>query len=404
MRLLIRNFRSWWQVPRRAGEPLEHRQVSFLELFYDLVYVVIIAQLSHTFSHDITWEGVKNFSFMFILVWWSWINGTLYHDIHGNNDVRTRVFTFAQMFSVVLMAIFAHNAIGDCSKGFALSYALFQFIISILWWRTGVHEEEHRPLSTPYVFFFLVNTILFVVSVFIEEPVRYYIWLIALVISIILPLSVLAVSRKNPATKAQVDIITDISPSLVERFGLFTIIVLGEVVVGVVSGASKLHTTNSLIITALLGTLIAIGIWWVYFDFISHRIPKSGIRHYSLWYYLHLPMTIGITSTGAALVNIIEHINEPVQHDTHWLLTISLSVILICISLILKTVRQTEDRKAIDKTGSISMFISALALFGLGFIELSSKAFLAIASVILLVPVFIGFVLWLRTIEKRKQV
>ncbi len=402
MRLLIKNFRYWWQVPRKAGEPLEHRQVSFLELFYDLVYVVIIAQLSHTFSNDITWESFRNFSFLFILVWWSWINGTLYHDIHGNNDVRTRVFTFAQMFSVVLMAIFAHNAVGDGSKGFAFSYAVFQFIMTILWWRTGVHEEEHRPLSVPYVFFFLVNTILFVVSVFIEEPIRYYIWLIALVISLILPLSSLIVSKKNPVAKAQIDIITDISPSLVERFGLFTIIVLGEVVVGVVSGASHLKTTNSLIITALLGTLIAIGIWWVYFDFVSHRIPKYGIKFYSLWYYLHLPMTIGITTTGAALVNIIEHINEPIQHNAHWLLTISLSVILICISFIIKTIRQEEDRKPMYKGGSISMFFSALALFGLGFIQMNSKVFLVLSSIFLLLPVFVGFIVWLKLIEQQK--
>jgi low temperature requirement protein LtrA len=70
MTLFIRRFRDWWQVPRKAGEGLEHRQVTFLELFYDLVYVVLIAQLSHALAAHINWEGLGNYAFLFIIVWW----------------------------------------------------------------------------------------------------------------------------------------------------------------------------------------------------------------------------------------------------------------------------------------------------------------------------------------------
>ena len=61
MPLFIRRFRDWWQPPRKAGERIEHRQVTFLELFYDLVYVVIIAQLSHALASHINWEGLFSF-------------------------------------------------------------------------------------------------------------------------------------------------------------------------------------------------------------------------------------------------------------------------------------------------------------------------------------------------------
>jgi len=94
MSILIRRFRSWWQPPRRAGDRIEHRQVSFLELFYDLVYVALIAELSHSLSSHIGWDALGGFAFLFVIVWWAWLNGSLYHDIHGNNDMRTRVFTF----------------------------------------------------------------------------------------------------------------------------------------------------------------------------------------------------------------------------------------------------------------------------------------------------------------------
>ena len=72
MSLFIRRFRDWWQPPRKAGTGLEHRQVTFLELFYDLVYVVIIAQLSHALAEHISWVGLAGFAFLFVIVWWAW--------------------------------------------------------------------------------------------------------------------------------------------------------------------------------------------------------------------------------------------------------------------------------------------------------------------------------------------
>jgi low temperature requirement protein LtrA len=109
------------------------RHVTFLELFYDLVYVVLIVQLAHSLSQHIDPSSIGRYLALFFVVWWAWLNGTLYHDIHGNNDIRTRVFTFMQMFTVAAMAVFAHNAIGEGSKGFALSYAAFQLILTFLW-------------------------------------------------------------------------------------------------------------------------------------------------------------------------------------------------------------------------------------------------------------------------------
>jgi low temperature requirement protein LtrA len=81
----------------------------------------------------------------------------------------------------------------------------------------------------------------------------------------------------NPQAQVEIDIVSAVSPSLVERFGLFTIIVLGVVIVGVVGGVSEHHHLSWLVGgTAALGTLIAIGLWWVYFDFVSHHLPRPN--------------------------------------------------------------------------------------------------------------------------------
>ena len=274
MHALRSNFRKWWQPPRNIRDREEERSVTFLELFYDLVYVVLIAELAHTLAEHINPTGVGGFVFMFLLVWVAWINGTLYHDLHGNNDIRIRVFTFLQMFTVAAMAVFAHDALGESAAGFALSFAAYQLVLTYLWWRTGVHDPDHRPLSQPYSLAFLISTLLFIASAFVPVPWRFYLWGLALVLSLLIPLYNLTQGRNNPDVQAQLDIAMSVSPSAVERFGLFTIIVLGEVIVGVVNGVAEHHHLSWTVgITAALGMLSAIGLWWVYFDFVSHHLP-----------------------------------------------------------------------------------------------------------------------------------
>ena len=169
MNLLKQYFRIWWQPPRSLGDQPEHRSVSFLELFYDLVYVVLIAQLAHGLAEHPDVSHLIRYFFLFIIVWWSWLNGSLYHDLHGNNDIRTRVFTFLQMICVAAMAGFAHQAIGEGSVYFAITYSCFQFILAFLWWRIGVHHPDHRQLSNPYSIAFFVTAVLFIASVFLPQ-------------------------------------------------------------------------------------------------------------------------------------------------------------------------------------------------------------------------------------------
>ena len=185
MNSLRRSFRRWWQIPRRAGDPHVDRRVTFLELFYDLVYVVLIAQLAHALSQNVNLGGIGNYAFLFVIVWVAWINGTIYHDLHGQNDLRTRIFTFLQMFTVAAMAVFVHNAFGEGSVGFALSYAAFLFILTYMWWRTGVHDPDHRALSQPYSLVYLASTLLFAFSVLVATPLRFYLWAFALLISMV---------------------------------------------------------------------------------------------------------------------------------------------------------------------------------------------------------------------------
>jgi low temperature requirement protein LtrA len=393
-----RSFRTWWQVPRRAGEQLEHRQVSFLELFYDLVYVALIDQLSHALSSHVGWAALGGFTFMFVIVWWAWLNGSIYHDLHGNDDIRTRVFTFLQMFSVVGMAAFAQDALGESSVGFALSYAAFQLILTYLWWRTGVHDPNHRPLSRPYSVVFLVNTLLFAGSIFVPAPQRFYLWGIALTLSLLLPVYIVNLGKWNPKAQPAIDVVSTVRSSLVERFDLFTIIVLGEVVVGVVAGVAQHRLPDWRVGgTAALGVLIAIGLWWVYFDFVAHHAPHANTKTAASWLYLHLPLTIGVTAVGASVFSVVGHAEEPWPSEGRWLLMIATAITLVSTAALMRTTRLEARHRRTHEVAQRVMLVSAILVILLGFTNLEAIPLLIAVVLLLLAPVFFAFRVWLET-------
>jgi low temperature requirement protein LtrA len=99
-------LRAWFATPpRRHGDVDEDRTVSFLELFYDLVFVVLIAQVAHTLAGDVSWRGLADFAVVFGLVWIAWLNGSMYHEVHGREDGRSRTYIFVQMFLLVVLAV-----------------------------------------------------------------------------------------------------------------------------------------------------------------------------------------------------------------------------------------------------------------------------------------------------------
>jgi hypothetical protein len=93
-------FKRWfWRPPRPHGEVIADRQVSNLELLYDLVYVALIGQAAHHLAEHVTFRGLAEFAVVFTLIWIAWINGSLYLELHGRQDGRTRSIVFAQRAS-----------------------------------------------------------------------------------------------------------------------------------------------------------------------------------------------------------------------------------------------------------------------------------------------------------------
>ncbi len=157
-------IRDFWHIPRTLEEAIHNRSVTFLELFYDLVFVVYIASINHALLHHFTLEGFLEFAVLFVIGWWSWNNGATYHELHGNDDVRSRYFTFLQMLFIMGLSIFAPTAFTTGYVGFSVSFMLLNLVIGYLWFMIGVIDQNHRKMSNPYTAFIVLIILFFLVE------------------------------------------------------------------------------------------------------------------------------------------------------------------------------------------------------------------------------------------------
>jgi low temperature requirement protein LtrA len=386
-------FRRLWQPPARYEDRRTDRRVTFLELFFDLVFVVVISQLADRLAEHPSWSGAGWFVFLFYVVWSPWLNGTFYHDLHGTNDVSVRVFTFTQMLAVAAMAAFIADVPGRGSSGFALGYAAQNLVLVIMWFRTGFHDPAHRPGSIPYSSGYLVATLLFAVSAGVEEPVRYWFWAAGLMVQV--AGQVIGFRRWTPPAGQTGEAVIPVTPALIERLGLFVIIVLGEVIVGAVNGvAQRVGVDPDALVIGLLGIVVAIGLWWIYFDLVSSRAPLS--RMTQLWVFLHFPLVTSIAAGGAGVLATVQDSGRELPDAVRWLLVGSLATAVVAVALLTTTLEVRRANRDFYGPVKVVLVASAILISGVGLTDWGAKASLAAMAVLLLAPVAMGIVLWLR--------
>jgi low temperature requirement protein LtrA len=222
-------------------------------------------------------------------------------------------------------------------------------------------------------------------------------WAAALVLFLLSPGFMIIPNRNNPNAMKQLDIVSSYSPAAVERFGLFTIIVLGEVIVSVVLGVVGLHHINWPIgITAVLGMLVAIGLYWIYFDYISHRLPVKGLKSNFSWVYLHLPMTIGIAAAGAGVLNAVEHTDKSLPTEARWVLVGTVALVLISMAILMRIIKVVSGAGKYYRRGSLVVTIMGIVIALLGLSRLPTIPLLAIIILLILIPAIYGIMVWVK--------
>jgi low temperature requirement protein LtrA len=356
--------RYFWQPPRAHGDVIEDRNVSFLELFYDLVFVVVIAQAAHHLAEHVSWRGAAEFAIVFGLIWIAWLNGTLYYDLHGRGDGRTRTFVFIQMGLLALLGVFTSDATGGDGSAFAVVYTAYLLVLTWLWYTVQRQDDEQFLVFTRrYLFGMVVSVVVIGVSAFLDDDARIAVWAL-FVVGWLMGTVVL-----QGVTGGMARLGFDISDSLVERFGLFTIIVLGEVIVGVVTGMSDADRTPIAITTGMLGLAIGIAYWWTYFDFVGGRRVAMSNRAHTAWMMGHFPIALGIAATGAAMVSLIDHADDAsTPAPTAWLLTGAVALALIALAIVTTTLSDAERVPQVFSRLRWALFIAAVAALSLGWI------------------------------------
>ncbi len=332
----------------------KERHASWLENFYDLIVAIVVFQLSTKLNHDVSIFGFLGFVALFIPVWWSWIGVTFYNSRFETDDLGHRLLTLLQMAAAAFMAVNVPDGLGKNSAGFALSYAAIRTILVFEYLRTGRHVPSTRPLVTRYSIGFSISAGLWFVSAFVPPPFRFVFWILGLIIDISTP------------TLFTLHMSVRFAPNihhLPERFGSFTIIVLGISILGVVDGISSHKWTVESITDAALGLGIAFSLWWIYFDMVDgseinalHSERRVGV--YLSWLYIHFPLLIGFTALGVSIEHVVlSNQNIALPFAEKWLLCISVSMCLFALGVMHITSEKTNPvRNNSSKTFPMALY------------------------------------------------
>ncbi|HEX4365161.1 MAG TPA: low temperature requirement protein A [Solirubrobacteraceae bacterium] len=250
----------------------EHgKRVTFVELYLDLVFVLAVGQLAHLVVDDPRMHSVWTALGLFFVLWWTWVGFAVLYSRHGDDEPRQRLLILAGSVPAGVAAV----AIGPASTGhgtvFALSLAATRLVLASAHAAGGGREDLLRKRITRAC---LISALLFVVSIWVPEPFRYALWAIAIAVE---SRELLAEDREaNRRLRREHDLAalapTDPAEALdahhfSERFGLFVIILLGEVVVQAGQASVDGHVATTGGWAALVAAmLLAAGLWWLYFD------------------------------------------------------------------------------------------------------------------------------------------
>ena len=284
---------------RSTGEA--GRKVTWLELFFDLVFVAAVAQVAEPLRHDYTIAGLARFTPLFLLIWWAWTGQSVFATRFDTDDVVQRVLTLVQVFVVAAMAANAKDALDSrSSAGFAAAYAAVRLLLVGQYVRARTVPGA-RALAVRYASGHGAAAVLWLASALVPAPARFWIWSLALVVDLGTPWMAVRHSVSVPPDAAH----------LPERFGLFTLILLGESVVAVMQGMEAHDDWPIAAATsAFLGMAILFALWWWYFDgaLAASEQPvrsRADAFRFHVWSYAHFPLSLGIVVVGVGIQRIV---------------------------------------------------------------------------------------------------
>ena len=297
---------------------VKDRHATWLELFFDLVFVASISVITHhlVHVHDGHIEGKQILLFFseFIPVWWIWATHTLYSNRFDTESKIHRLSSLLIMFLMTSLSALLGEGLFDDSIGFIGFYILIRAVLGGMYFTSNQHFKETQSYTQIMGITILVGIAISAISIFFDSPIRQIIFLgsIALEMSATAYIStrgnLLSVHRSH----------------LVERVGLLSIIILGESVISLVSGLSGLDWNQFGILAALTGFLMIGAIWWIYFDSFNTLERAKYIQYGFALLYSNVLSLLGL----GILSSLIRHaiLNDLAMRDFQLLAILGMSL------------------------------------------------------------------------------
>ena len=339
------------------GEP-DQLRVGWLELYFDLVFVVSVIQLGNVLADDVSWRGAIRFVVVFLLLSWAWLGTTLYLGRFIAEDVWNRILIFAQTLAVANMAVLVDGAFGAHAQGFLASFVANQVILAVMYLRAYRYLEAERSTIARVATIIGLSAAVILISAFVPPPWRYGLWMVALLITFSPP-----VIKNYLALGGRLEVAHEY---LSERLGLFTIIVLGESFIKTIStlAGKPLPFPNAEVFGGLC-FIVAASMWWTYFDDVPKSHIKPGAVNLQIFLYAHLPLTMGITAFGVSTKSLVLlELGDSIPGPYLWLATLSVGVTMLAVAAI-----DTATRTPGGSTRSVARLwprlVTAIALVGI---------------------------------------
>ena len=309
-----------------VGERGDDRRATWLELFFDLVFVAAVGQLANSLSAEPTVARFFEFVGLFVPVWWAWTGFTFYANRFDTDDLVYRLLTLVGMFAVAVLATTVPGVFARVTTAFPLAYVGVRLVLLVLYWRARRHVPEARSLTTLFLFAFGAAVVVWLISLTVPWPWNYLLWGAALAIEVLTPIPAWRQIRDAPIHPRHIP----------ERFGLLTLIVLGESVLAVVLGVSEVSWVAGSGTAAVMGFVVAASLWWIYFDFLDDTsIGARGIVSGLTFMYMHFFIVVGLAALGAGVkMAILTGGGDDHYEETAWILSAGLAMTMFGLATI----------------------------------------------------------------------
>jgi low temperature requirement protein LtrA len=285
----------------------EHRTATVLELFFDLCFVVAVAQAASALHHQVAdghvGHGVVGYATVFFAIWWAWMNFTWFASAYDTDDVAYRVTTLVQISGALILAAGVPDAMaGSDFAVITLGYVVMRLAMVAQWLRAAGSDPPHRRSSLRFAAGIAALQVGWVLRLLLPEGLGYAAFLVLVAAELAIPIWA---ERAAP---------TSWHPRhIAERYGLFTLIVLGECVLSstlaIQTALDEDAALADLATTAAGGLLTVFAMWWLYFSKEAHELLTS-LRAAIVWGYGHYLVFASAAAVGAGLavnVDLVTH-------------------------------------------------------------------------------------------------